>query len=350
MKPVRVGLIGCGEIAAKDTLPAIQASGRLKVVAAMDVNLDLARDLAEKGGAAFWTDRAETLAARPDVEAVIVSTPHHLHVPMGLLAARHGKHVLVEKPIATTGADARRLIAACKRKGVILSVLYIRRFEPVARKTAELIRKGVLGRTTGFSLISMGEKKESYWTSGFTGRVVTDWRTRKATSGGGFLMMNFSHNIDLIQSLLGVEPASVYAQYDTFRTPVEVEDYVSVTARYRCGAIGTFLGSTVCPGALRVPDHIFGTHGTIVMDNPLRVFTRKKIRGLKPDEWNEFPLPSARASRADFLTQFAKAVRGQAAPPATGEEALVSLRVIEAAYRSQEERKPIALARGARRS
>lgn len=342
MKPVRVGLIGCGEIVAKDTLPAILASGRLKVVAAMDVNIELAKDLAEKGGATFWTDRAEALVARPDVEAVIVSTPHHLHVPMGMLAARHKKHVLVEKPIATTSADARRLIRACKRHGVLLSVLYIRRCEPVALETARLVRKGVLGRITGFSLISMAEKKESYWTSGFTGRVVTDWRMRKATSGGGFLVMNFSHNIDLIQSLLGLEPASVYAQYDTFRTPVEVEDYVSVVTRYRNGAIGTFMGSTVCPGVLRVPDHIFGTHGTIVMDNPLKVFTRKKVRGLKSDEWNEIAVPGARASRKDFLNNFAKAVRGKGPLTVSGEDALVSLKVIEAAYASQEQGKPIA--------
>jgi len=336
---VRIGLIGCGEIAAKATVPAIQRARSAEVVATMDVNGDLAKDLAQRTGAPFHTDSAEKLIANPDVEAVIISTPHFLHAPLGIKAAKNKKHVMVEKPIATTMRDARRLVETCRKNRVKLSVAYVRRTNNRSRKAAELIKQGAIGRLTGFSLISMAEKKDSYWSGGFTGRVKTDWRTKRETAGGGYLIMNFTHNIDLIQNMLNLKPKSVFAQYDTFRTRVEVEDYISVVVRYKNGAIGTFLGSTVCPGALREPDHIFGTHGTVVLGNPTKVFTRKKIRGLKPDEWNEVSAPG-NSDRADLIENFAQAIRGKARLAVTGASALSSLQVIEAAYKSQETGRP----------
>lgn len=340
IEPVRVGLIGCGEIAALATVPAIARTKWAKVVATMDTKLSLAKSLAAETGAETYTDSADALIKNPDVEAVVISTPHFLHVPLGIQAAKRKKHVMVEKPIATTMNDARRLMRACKTNRVTLSVAYIMRMGGAGRKAAELIKKGVLGRFTGFSLISMVHKKDSYWSGGYSGRVKTDWRTRRETAGGGFLIMNFTHNIDMIQSMLNLEPKSVFAQYDTFRTKVEVEDYVSVVVRYKNGAIGTFLGSTICPGRLSVPDHIYGTHGTIVLGNPLRVFTTKKIRGLKPNEWNEMKMPKDNP-RAALMENFAKAIRGKAKPAITGESACTSLRVIEAAYKSQALGRPV---------
>lgn len=340
VNPVRIGLMGCGEIAAKAAVPAIQATEWAQVVATMDTKIDLARDLAEKTGAAFHTDDADALVAHPEVEAVIISAPHFLHVPLGIKAAKQKKHVMVEKPIATTMKDARKLVETCRKQRVKLSVAYVKRTALDSIKAAELIRKGVLGKLTGFSLISMSEKKESYWSGGFTGRVKTDWRTKRATAGGGYLIMNFTHNIDMIQAMLNLKPRSVFAQYDTFRTKVEVEDYVSVVVRYTNGAIGTFLGSTICPGRFGAPDHIYGTHGTVVLGNPLKVFTRRKIDGLKPDEWNEIEVPKNN-SRADLIENFARAIRGKGKLAVTGASGCTSLEVIEAAYRSQELGRPV---------
>jgi predicted dehydrogenase len=274
------------------------------------------------------------------VEAVIVSTPHHLHVPIGLEAAKRGKHVLMEKPIATCTRDARKLIAACKRRRLKLGVLYPFRFTGSAIKAAELIRKGVLGRVTGFSVICMRTKAASYWRGGYSGRVSTTWRRGRETSGGGFLIMNFSHDIDMVHSLLKLEPRTVYAQYDTFNTRVEVEDYISVVVRYRNGVIGTFLGSTVSPGTFMPPDQIYGTKGTIALGDPVKVFTEKKVRGLKTGEWNEISTPKT-DSRTKVIEEFARAVRGEGRLTVTGESALSSLKVVEGAYTSQDLGRPV---------
>ena len=93
-------------------------------------------------------------------------------------------------------------------------------------------------------------------------------------------MINYSHNLDRLHNLLGLEPSRVYAQCDTFDTPVEVEDYFSVIVRYRDGAIGTLLGSSATPGGVSVPDQIFGTEGTIALSNPVRYMTRADIPGI----------------------------------------------------------------------
>ena len=127
MDPLLLGLVGCGENAKKSIVPAINATPLAKVVSAMDVKLDLARYLAEETGAAHCTDQLQDVLDSEAVEAVIVSTPHHLHVTQGLAAAQHGKHVLMDKPLATNVADAQALIAGCRQAGVHLGVLFPQR-------------------------------------------------------------------------------------------------------------------------------------------------------------------------------------------------------------------------------
>ncbi|MBN1673410.1 MAG: Gfo/Idh/MocA family oxidoreductase [Kiritimatiellae bacterium] len=342
MDPLRIGMIGCGENAKKGIVTCIAMTKLARVVATMDVRLDLAKDLADEAGIGVYTDNVDVLLRHREVEAVVISTPHNLHVPLGIKAARMKKHVLVDKPVATTVRDAERFIAACRREGVLLSVLFGKRFGADMEIAAALVRRGVLGRLTGFSLVNVRRKADSYWTGGYTNRVKTDWRTRKKTAGGGMLLMNYSHNLDAIQNLLGLEPESVYAQHDTFATPVEVEDYFSVLVRYKGGAIGTFLGSSATPGGLKTPDCLYGTHGTITVDGTVRYFTRKRIKGLRRGEWADLPLErGSHTAGMRLIENFARAVRGKEDLIVTGENAVSSLRVIEAAYASQKSGRPV---------
>ena len=271
MKPVKLAMVGCGENAKKSIVKNVNVSDLVQFVATMDVKLDLAEDLAEEAGAATFTDNYEEILDNPDVEAVVISTPHALHVPMGIQAARKNKHVLIDKPIATNVEDARKLIAVCKEQNVLLSVLFGKRLHPAFDIAADLVERGAVGQITALMIVSFWQKADSYWTGGYTNRVQTDWRMKKATSGGGMLMINYTHDIDALQNRLGLEPQSVYAQYDTFNTPVEVEDSFSLVVRYTNGAIGTYAGSSGTPGDFRVePNYIFGTHGTIAVGDPVQ--------------------------------------------------------------------------------
>ena len=345
MEPVKLAMVGCGENAKKSIVKEVNRSETVQIIAAMDVKLDLAKDLADEAGAAMATDSYEAVLTNEEVEAVVISTPHFLHVPMGIQAAHKNKHVLIDKPIATNVEDAQKLISICRAQNLLLSVLFGKRFHPAYDVAAELFEQGVVGQITALLIVNFWQKADSYWTGGYTNRVQTDWRTKKATSGGGMLMINYTHDIDALHNRLGLEPESVYAQYDTYNTPVEVEDGFSLVVRYKNGAIGTYTGSSGTPGELRNrANYIFGTQGTIAVGNPVKYFTTNKIAGLSCGEWSEIPWESDIWDGGSYLRiieNFARAVRGQEKLIVTGENAISSLKVIEGAYRSQELGKPI---------
>jgi predicted dehydrogenase len=137
----------------------------------------------------------------------------------------------------------------------------------------------------------------------------------------------------------------VYAQYDTFNTPVEVEDGFSLVVRYKSGAIGTYSGSSGTPGELRIrPNYIFGTQGTIAVGNPVKYFTTNDIEGLTCGQWSEIPWESDIWDGGSYLRiieNFARSIRGEEKLIVTGENAISSLKVIEGAYRSQELGRPV---------
>lgn len=345
MEPVKLAMVGCGENAKKSIVKNVNTSSLVNFITAMDIKVELAKDLADEAGAESFTDRYEDVLDNADVEGVIISTPHALHVPMGIQAARKGKHVLIDKPIATNVNDAQRLISVCKEANVTLSVLFGKRYHPAYDIAVDLVQRGVVGRITALFIANFWQKADSYWTGGYTNRVHTDWRQKKATSGGGMLMINYTHNLDALQNRLGLEPLSVYAQYDTFNTPVEVEDTFSLVVRYSNGAIGTYTGSSGTPGEMRIePDYIFGTHGTIAVGEPVKYYTTTPIPGLEKDTWKEISWHSTLWDGGSYfriIENFAKVLRGEAELLVTGESAISSLKVIEGAYRSQELGQPV---------
>jgi len=275
-----------------------------------------------------------------EVEAVFINTPHFLHAPQAMKAAEKGKHIIVQKPMTITTKDAVELVEFCKKKNVKLSVTYSRR-PPLTDIIRDLVDKGAIGKVTGYIFGGYSQKPEHYWSGGYSQRVTTDWRTKRETAGGGLLLMNYCYTVDMLQNVLELEPQSVFAHCDTFNSPTEVEDYFSVTVRYKNGAIGTMSGSSATPGGMKIQTCIFGTEGTIQLGNPLRVYTTKNIEELKANEWNEIPYKPQREGYAGLIDNFAKAVRGKEELIITGESAISSTQMIEAAYRSHEIGKPV---------
>jgi predicted dehydrogenase len=345
---LRIGFIGCGEIAVV-TAKATDECENAQVTYAMDVEKGLAKNLAEARGAKWTTDAGELIKS-DEVDAVYICTPHFLHAPMAIKAARAGKNVLCEKPIATTLKDAEKMVVECRKAGVVLTIAFCERYRPSAIKARELIAKGMIGDFVGTYIALFGDKKDTYWTGGYSGRAKTDWRTKKKMAGGGILIMNAIHNIDLMRWMTGMEANRVMAQYATRATSVEVEDIISVSIRYKNGAIGSVYASSCSRGG-RLPsfergDCIYGTEGQICVSSALHVWTRKRIRGFKKEEWQEVELkPLGKNARSTWIDDTANAIANGTDPPITGGDGFSALAIIAAAYKSGKKGKAVKIAK-----
>jgi len=340
-RKLRIGMIGCGEIAYKATGHSIQACDNAEMIVGVDPVEHVARSFGETFGIETTTNLDAVLSS-PDVDAVVISTPHYLHAPLTIAAAKAGKHVMVEKPIACTLEQADEMIAACKEAGILLAVNLVSRYDPAAVRARELIQQGAIGKIVALKFHGASNKADSYWTGGFTGRVQTTWRKSRRESGGGILIMNFVHDIDRLRYITGLEAVRVYAEYDTFLTDVEVEDYITLSLRYDNGAIGSLLATSAARGRDSTGNRIYGSHGQIVFDRGLRVYTTKEMEGLEKDAWTEIDLPRI-DTRQIYVQRFAEAVFEGRTPDIPGEEGRKTLEVIYAAYRSGELHQPIEL-------
>ena len=338
---LRFGIVGCGEIAVR-TAASIHEAENAELKVAMDIKPDLAKDLADRYGASYTTELKDVLAD-PDVDAVYIATPHYLHAPIAMSAARAGKHVMVEKPIATRLEDAEGMIRECRRAGVALSVCFILRYMASSVKAKQLIEEEAIGRIYATEITIKARKPDSYWYGGYTGRAKTSWRTSKEKSGGGILIMNASHNIDLMRYITGLEVRRVYSEYDTFLTPVEVEDFIVCVLRYDNGAIGYIVAGSCMEGSRVSYDSIYGSEGQIQYSNFLKVYTLKNIEGVEPRRWVDIPLTQKRDPRTIYVERFAEAVLDGKKPDITGEDGYEALKIVLAAYKSGIEKKPINL-------
>jgi predicted dehydrogenase len=346
-RKVRFGLIGCGEIAVHSARALLAAGAECAVTAVQDVVEALAADMGRRCRAPYCTDAAQLLA-RDDVDAVVISTPHYLHAPLTVQAARAGKHVACEKPVACTLAQADAMIAACREAGVLLSILYCTRYDPALLKARELLKAGALGKIIRLRAQFFYEKPAHYWSCGYTRRARGDWRRSVRQAGGGVLLMNGSHTLDRIHWLTGLKPVRVYAESDTHATRAEVEDNIAIVARYANGAIGSIDAMSCARGRAPVKCRLFGTRGQIDFGHPLHIFTRRaRLPGLKADEWNVMPLEkhgARRHGRAFFFAEFARAVlRRRKRGPIPGEEARRVLEFCLAAYESARTHAPVEL-------
>jgi glucose-fructose oxidoreductase len=315
----------------------------------MDTRSALAQDLGERFGVP-WTDRTDDLLANPAVDAVYIAVPHHLHAPLTNQAAEAGKHILVEKPIATTLADAEAMIAAARTYGVWLSVNFHAQVDPLCQAAKELVAKGAIGQVVGTRIVFRGDKPASYWAAGYSGRVPSDWRVRRATAGGGVLIMNAIHDLNTMRFITGLEATRVYAEYGTYGTPVEVEDFIAVTYRYDNDAIGTIEAGSAIRGGdpLYDVDRIYGTTGQILLSEPLQIYTTVATAGIPANQWQELPIAplTTEEQQTAMIDGFAGPIVLGGKPAVSAEDGLSVLAIVLAAYQSGAEGRPITLTAG----
>jgi len=335
---VRFGFVGCGEIA-KSTARSLAKVAGARVTACFDPNPASANDLKEMTGAEPVAS-VEALLARDDVDAVYLATPHDLHAPGTLAALAAGKHVLVEKPVALREEDARAMDEAARKAGRIVSVAYLCRYFANSLKAAALMREGVIGEVIGVRVLQVADKAPEYWTQGVSGKSrPTDWRASKARAGGGQLIMNASHMLDLAYHLTGLKATRVYAEADTFRHPVEVEDYAEAVIRYENGAIGHVAAAACARGGWREspPVTLYGREGQLAVRNFWGSAPKVGLFRVSTGEWEEIETPKGDLDSRGLLCEaFVRAVRGEGPNPVSIEQATEALRIVLAAYRAAE--------------
>ncbi len=198
------------------------------------------------------------LLARPDVEVVCICTPSGLHAEQAVAAARAGKHVLVEKPMALTLAEADAMIHTCRQSDVLLGVALQRRTDPAFAAAQAAIAAGALGQLVLGCVTVPYLRTQSYYES-------AAWRGTWTLDGGGALMNQGIHLLDLLLWHLG-DVAEVQAQMTTLAHAIEVEDCLSATVRFRNGALGSVVATTAAAPGYPHRVEVYGARGGMQLE------------------------------------------------------------------------------------
>jgi predicted dehydrogenase len=323
---LRWGILSTANIARTKVVPGILKAANCEVVAVGSRDEAAARRFAEELGVPRAHGSYEALLADPDVDAVYIPLPNHLHLEWTLAAAAAGKHVLCEKPLAMTSADAERMAEACERAGVTLMEAFMYRLHPSWQRVRELIASGRIGRL----------QSVQSWFSYFNDDPRNIRNIRDA--GGGALFDIGCYCINLSRMLFGAEPERVEAAI--LRDPdMEVDVLTSGLLEFPGGGTATFTCSTRSEPDQRV--HIYGTDGRISIgipfnippDRPAQVFVTHGGRPpVAPDtETLTFPIADPYTVEAEA---FAAAILGGEPAPTPPSDAIANLRVIEAIFRA----------------
>ena len=324
------GLIGCGDIGIINSRAVAEAELSRLVVCA-DLDKSLAKSLGTRYDIPYVKNAIEVFESK-DVDVVFLCTPPFTHAPLASEAFANGKHVITEKPMSNNLASANEMIAASRKARKKLSICFAERYQPYVRESKILIDNGILGNIFGTQLLFHHDMIENYWTRGFSGASLSNWRGSKIQSGGGILAANLVHFLDVIRYLTGLEVVQSHSSYDTFDTPVEVEDSLVATYRYDNGALGSINGFNCVRGTEYLFDfRIWGTNGHISLSKPLRFYSLKNISGYKPGRWHEIKTEVGNA-RADFVQDFCRALLNDQDVPVSGEDGKVIQTLVESFY------------------
>ena len=338
---LRFAAVGVGDIGYRNAR-AIAAASNAELVVSFDTVASLADDVVRRFGGSAATSIDEAFD-RERVDAVFLSVPHDLHAPMVERAAEAGLHVVVEKPLASDIAGAKRAIEATTSAGVALSVCFPFRYEPKVVAARALAEAGALGSVRGATVVFHADKPPAYWAGGYSGRAASDWRSRRDRAGGGVFIMSVTHFVDFLRHVAGAETELVTA-LGRNDEGVEVEDSISIAVSFAGGGVGTMFGSASTPGAPSTTFEMWGDLGTIRLEPEASVFTERAIDGVTPGQWCALPADDGSDPRTIFVERFVDAVVQGREPDVSAADGLAVQAVVEAAYRSMDEGRPVTTA------
>ena len=343
------GIVGCGMIAEFHTR-AIQEIPYARVVASCDRTLRNAEKIAKLAGrdCETYTD-VDAMLANPNIDVVCVCTPSGAHFDPAVKAALAGKHVVVEKPLEITVPRCDAIIDACTEKGVRLCAIFPSRFSKANRALKLAIETGRFGRLTLGDTYVKWWRTQDYYDSG-------GWRGTWDLDGGGALMNQAIHNVDLLQWLMG-EVESVYAMTATLaHVRIEVEDTCVAVIRFKNGALGTIEAATgAYPGLLKRTE-IHGDRGSARVEQDDVTLWDFQIKTQSDSEifaamantsghkaGASDPRGITHEGHREQIADFLQAIDEGRSPYVDGREGRKSVEIIRAIYHSAKSGLPVAL-------
>jgi predicted dehydrogenase len=344
-KSVRIGIIGLGNMGTSHA-SAIERGDvpGLELTAVADA----AQERLSKWKSQKQFTNASDLIQSDCVDAVLIATPHYSHTTLGIEALERGLHVLVEKPISVHKADCERLIAAWKNPKQVFAAMFNQRTDPSYTKLKELIESGELGEVRRFSwTVTDWFRTERYYRNG-------DWRATWAGEGGGVLLNQCPHNLDLLQWLFGMpDTITAHCQFGRFHN-IEVEDDVTAYLKYKDGKNGVFITTTgEAPGTNRL--EVAAERGKVVIEKQKLTFTRNEVptgefsRSTdkafgRPPVWNiDIPVDGRGEQHVGIMKNFVAAILRDEPLIAPAPEGIHSVELANAMLYSTFTEKPVTL-------
>ena len=339
--PIHIGIVGGGNISETHARAAREIDG-VEIAAIYGRNRKKCERLGQLYGGALYDD-FETFLAHRGMDMVAIGSPSGLHAEQGIAAARHGLHVLVEKPIDITTARADVLIAECARARVKLGVFFQDRVAPDLIRLKELIDAGRLGRPILASARVKWYRPQEYYTE-------SHWRGTRTLDGGGALINQGVHTIDLLLWLMG-DVTRVQASTSTALHKIAVEDTVVATLEFTNRAVGTLEAATsVYPGYPRRLE-LTGSEGTIIVERdeiisadlrePLEDLAERKAGSSNASSTS--PVVSDVRGHRRIFEDFLRAIDTGGQPLCDGHEGRRSVALVQAIYQSSQTGQPVTL-------
>lgn len=342
MKKVRWGVIGAGGIADRRTIPGMMLCDNAELVAVMEINMELAEKCRAKWGCKKAYDNEAALLADPEIDAVYIASPVVLHARQAMAAADAGKHILIEKPLAMTSEEGQKVVDYCKSKGVLIAAGLMMRFGSYVQQMKRAIAEGKIGKPVS------GYSQFTCWYPDMPG----NWRQNKKNGGGGAMMDMGVHCIDLMQYVLGSKVKQVAAFHDTLTFHYEVEDSSMVMLRMENGC------QCVVQSNFNIPDdaakwrlEFFGDQGRLMGDTVIGQVDGGSLDALFLGEQGGYDAQQDKKDirgetiEVEFGNMYAREVASFSNSILTGapvevpaEQAVQVQRVMEAAYRSNDEK------------
>ncbi len=349
VQPVRFGIIGVGNMGNSHIKMHNNGDHKeLRITAIADINPERLAASAKMLPGVKTFDSAEALIDSGDVDAVIIATPHYDHSPIAQYAFSKGVHVLTEKPAGVYAKQVREMNEAAAQTDLVFGIMYNQRPNCVYRKMREIVQGGELGEIRRVSwIITDWYRTQAYYNSG-------GWRATWAGEGGGVLLNQCPHNLDLWQWICGL-PVKVQAFcHEGKWHDIEVEDDVTIYVEYANGATGTFITTTGdCPGTNRFEITLDG--GKLVCENNKLMLYKLKGKvsdhcanaaegfGSIEGEWIEVETDGRNKQHSEVTNKFAAAILRGEPLVANGEEGIRGLSISNAAHLSSWLGRPVDL-------
>lgn len=336
MKQLKVGVIGCGSISVRRHLPEYAANENVRIVAVCDINEERAQDTAELYNAKLFFDYEEMLKD-PEIDAISVCLPNYLHAPVSIAALNAGKHVLCEKPMATSRDEAEQMIAAAESNNKKLMIAHNQRFVSSHAKAKQILADGELGKVYSFRT-AFGHGGPEGWSA--DGR--DSWFFRKEEAFIGAMGDLGVHKSDLIRYLLGEEVTEVAAFVEsTAKEGTDIDDNAVCILKMESGIIGTMAASWSYVPKSDNSTVIYAEKGTIRLeDDPDHAL----IVQYRSGETVKYELDKIQTNDAGgqhnshVIDHFVDAVLNGKEVPISGTEGMKSLQVILAALEATDKK------------